>query len=621
MKQSVKKILILISVLIFVFIITMGIIVKNWVRGLDRVKLNTVTEHVYVLDKSPSSIEAESYYNPKLLLAYDLFSQGPENIEKKIFNLNYASDEILLNPLFSNFCEDIYCYQSPMKFEEIPSLLWRGLIGVEDLRFIKHQGVDFISIARALYADIKAMSFVQGGSTLTMQLVKNLFLSREKSIKRKLKEMVYAIYIEYTFSKEEILTSYFNETFWGALQGIKIKGLRAASFFYFSKKPKELTAYETGILISLLKGPNYYHPIRRTERLKSRVNVIVKKLVENGLIYLQEDELWKENKWNEWVENLKRKNKDKIYHSMWKTLKSKESSLSRYESLAFHYSVEETKKFLGNRIKDKDIGIKAIIGEIDCEECRPFYFYSKPERSKSIAIEKEIHQTGSIFKPLIYNHYLANGIQFSDTVSTDPITLNLISGRWTPKDASKAKEKEILIRDALMKSRNIPTIRLASRLGFQPLEETMEEFFEEDLKKPLAEFPAQLIGAIEIPVLKVFNVYSKFLKRECSKENRSVSLIINALSTPSLTTIRRVVSRKLKNHRFFGKTGTTNNGLDSWYVAYDGKQIYVLWMGLEGNRKDEKLVLSGASGAFRVFQNFLLNRGKRFHELHCIDEI
>ncbi|MEX0798727.1 MAG: biosynthetic peptidoglycan transglycosylase, partial [Bacteriovoracaceae bacterium] len=115
-----------------------------------------------------------------------------------------------LSPLLANDCRRYRCLQHRIPFAQIPSSLWKGLLGIEDFRFFQHQGIDYISIFRALLADIKAMSLVQGGSTLTQQLAKNLFLSNEKKLERKLREMIYALYLEKNFSKDEIITMYFN---------------------------------------------------------------------------------------------------------------------------------------------------------------------------------------------------------------------------------------------------------------------------------------------------------------------------------------------------------------------------------------------------------------------------
>ena len=170
---------------------------------------------------------------------------------------------------------------------------------MEDIRFIFHKGVDLRSILRALWVDLKAGSFVQGGSTITQQLVKNLYLSNEKTISRKIKEFIIALYIEQVYSKEKILETYLNEFVWGSLQGTKVKGVSSAAIFYFGKNVRYLEPYEAAILIAMLKGPYFYHPIRRPNRLRKRVNLIFEKL-KNLSLFPATEGLWGDLIWSKW---------------------------------------------------------------------------------------------------------------------------------------------------------------------------------------------------------------------------------------------------------------------------------------------------------------------------------
>jgi len=181
-------------------------------------------------------------------------------------------------------CLDLNCLQFKLNFADIPSVIWRSLIGIEDARFLEHEGVDWKALARALWVDIRLGKMAQGGSTITQQLAKNLFLSQEKSFKRKLKEMIYSFLIELKYSKQEILSAYLNEVFWGSLNGIRIKGVAAASIFYFGKHVQYLSEYEAAVLISILKGPYYLSPLNHLDRLKNRVSEVFKKLQNDSLM-------------------------------------------------------------------------------------------------------------------------------------------------------------------------------------------------------------------------------------------------------------------------------------------------------------------------------------------------
>lgn len=155
-------------------------------------------------------------------------------------NLYQVNQTVKFRSLLSNDCKELYCYQHYLPFEHIPSIFWKGLIGVEDQRYLDHFGVDLKSLFRATLANLKSMKYAQGGSTISQQLVKNIFFTSEKTFTRKLKEMIVSIYIETQFPKEKILEAYLNEVHWGALQGIKLKGVHAASLYYFGKNPMKL---------------------------------------------------------------------------------------------------------------------------------------------------------------------------------------------------------------------------------------------------------------------------------------------------------------------------------------------------------------------------------------------
>jgi len=540
-----------------------------------------------------------------------------------------AKQNLILPPLINNHCQKIYCLNYRISFDRIPISLLKGLIGIEDFRYLNHFGLDLKSILRAFMADLKAMRFVQGGSTLTQQLVKNIFLNQERSWKRKINEAILSIYVEMVFTKEQILTAYFNEVVWGGLQGIRIKGIYAASLFYMDKRLEDLTSYEVAILISLLKGPYFYHPINHTERLKNRAHLVHKKLIELGLLSeFSKEDGWTDSHWEKWVGELEEKQDNKPYFSLWKVINNNASFLGQFEQFAFERAVETTKMFLKNRIKGEDMAVKAIIGAVNCEgACQTsFKYYSKFERNKPEALDKEQHQVGSILKPIIYSSLIRHGLNWTDEISTSTFTLELKSGPWSPKEASPVVVSTITALDALKRSRNRPLIQFAKSIGFEKLELELKHYLP-NLISPLGEYPAQLIGAIELSMEEVFEVYTKFVHEQCAlaggedlgEENilPIEKTILYKLSDPSETTIRRVVNRSLVQARFFGKTGTTNSGLDNWYVAFDGKYLYVIWFGLEGDRRGKSLKLGGASSAFRLFQNYLIKRGRPFYELNC----
>lgn len=545
---------------------------------------------------------------------------------------------------YKNDCEIIYCYQHRLGFENIPSIFWKGLMGIEDTRFLDHFGIDLKSILRAIVVDLIEMKMVQGASTVTQQLVRNLFYSNKKTITRKLKEIISSIYIEIKFPKENILEAYFNEVFWGALGGVRIKGIYSASTFYFGKKPSEIDPYEASILIGMLKGPNYYNPIRKLERLKQRTKVVFRKLVSMSLFPRDFVRPWDDKKWEEWSQGLKEKAESEKFYNVWRVSLAKKNLLSNFELFVFYQKVSKIRAFVKKRSGNKDFAIKAIMGEpLESQNntaggANLFTYYSKYERRKAEAIEKERHQIGSTIKPILYRLYLDHGKTLNEEIETSPIELELKSGKWSPRESHGGIPEKVTLSEALATSLNRPVIRLAQEMGFDNLEQKLKGHIP-NLLTPLGQYPAQLLGAMELSVEELYRLYEDFVLKECrlfqEKEALESQLpplppgetrestpgfdsVLELLSDPTITTVRKAVGQHMKNMRFFGKTGTSNNGYDSWFVFYEGRRLGVIWVGLEGSRKkNNEIRLYGSNTSFKIFEEFYRDRGQRFSEFSC----
>lgn len=496
-----------------------------------------------------------------------------------------------------NDCQSVYCLQHRLTFDQIPGVFWKGLIGIEDYRFLDHFGIDPRSILRAIFVDLVEMRFVQGGSTLTQQLAKNLFYSSEKTLTRKFKEMVTAIYIDAYYPKESVLEAYFNEVYWGAFQGVQIKGLYAASLFYFNKTPATVSPYEAAILIGLLKGPNFYHPVRQIERLITRTNVVYERLIEIGLFSPELDEAWSEDEWERWHSFMRDRAHKRELLSLWHAIENIESSeqafMDAYETWVFYKVAHEHLQKVRGRIKERnsevstDISAKVVMRNLRGGE--DFLYYSKPERRKSFALSAEAHQIGSTFKPFIYRIFLNEGKEIDDEISLEPFTLKLKSGDWTPQELIDVKADDyVSLGEALVRSLNRPVIRVANEIGFDLLEQRLNESYEAlNLLTPLREYPSQLLGALEMSPLALMEVLSKFVKEECRLKHEGGDFVglLELLSRPHEGTIRHSVSQELSQLRFFGKTGTSNRGHDTWFIFFDGERIGTVWLGNEGARE------------------------------------
>ncbi len=632
MMRKVKIVLSIVAFMIFCASLGLSLAIWQVLRDFPKDSFRALTEEKLTRTDLPAHLEAGSSVDYQDLQQYYLFTQSNSSFEKWLAEqsgveslgkrLNVTQD-LPLPKLYANTCREVYCLQHALSFGHIPSLFWKSLIGVEDERFLEHGGIDYQSLLRALFTDIKEMRFAQGGSTLTQQLVKNLSLTNEKKLSRKFKEIVYAIYIETFFSKEEIIEGYLNEAYWGSLQGVRIKGLYSASLAYFAKKPQEINPFEVSILISLLKGPGFYSPLDHLDRLRQRAQVIFQKLKVMGMLP-PDAESWSDGQWESWKKELSARHQEKYAHALWNTLNDTQlqntEGFDGFDRYTMRRAVERLTPFLRQRTPDhwKNMAVKVFIGDLN--NGKNFTYYSRPERQLEKAINDEVHLVGSILKPIAYSVFLDMGKKYDDMVSLAPISLKLISGKWSPSEAHEPPTAESTLIEALFHSYNRPIIRLAEELGWDEIEKRLEVYLPHMLK-PLGQYPAQLLGGTERSVRQVFEIYQNFVMAECQKVRHPDLLeernLLYKMSDPKLTTVRQVVGEDMGQLSFFGKTGTSNAGLDNWFVAFDGRLLSVVWLGFEGDRRGIKLNLYGAGTAFRIFQDFTLNRGKRFNELDC----
>ena len=591
----------------------------------------------FAYKRSGAKFEEEARTSLRSFSLFYLFGSNKIPLNTWITENNVVRDkkdliftqDATLEGLIRNSCDEDRCFQLRRKFSQIPNVVKQVLIGVEDLRFLSHQGVDLKSILRAIIVDVANMRLAQGASTITQQVVKNLVLTQEKTIVRKIKEIFIAVYLERYLSKEEILTLYFNEIYWGAIGGVKTKGIAAAAMLYFQKSLEEVSEYESAILIGLLKGPYYYHPIFKTQRLKDRANLLYRKLVELGGVS-KISKKWDDKQWDKWVADLKKSqsSKDFLILSRLASLDDKKSQINDYEKYIIQKEVSKVLEGLKEGSFTSKVAIKDITCKTNCGE--PYFFYSSFERDTEVAFKDEIHPIGSTVKPIIYSYLFKNGINNEQLFSTEKLRMKLKTSVWRPRESSRNVPKEVSPEFALRRSLNRPLLRMVDLVGYEGVQTYLQSYFA-DLKIPLNEYPAQLLGAIDVSLEKLLLAYEKLIKQECSGsafEKESEDLIadgevrqrsaIQVLSDHKDSTLKRATHRLIKGLRFFGKTGTTNSGFDTWFIGFDGQYLAIIWVGWEGNRKEDlKFKNFGSSTAFPIYQNWLLERGKRLQELYC----
>ncbi|NKQ40788.1 MAG: PBP1A family penicillin-binding protein [Sulfurovum sp.] len=530
-------------------------------------------------------------------------------------------------------------------YDEIPGHMIEALVAIEDTMFFEHKGINPDAILRATYKVIKAGRFVEGGSTLTQQLVKNKLLTRTKTLRRKLYEAVLAVKIENELSKEQILERYLNEIFFGS----NYYGVKTAAFGYFHKKLEELTLKESAILMGLPKGPSYYNPLRHYKRSLNRANSVLRRMRNIGWIGEEEyltavketPKVYKssltQNVAPYIVDEIKRRFKGKFGdirtggYTIYTTIDLGMQEIARDAvKMGFNNTLKRYKesskktKFNGGMISvENNTGdILTLVGGVD---------YKKSAFNR---ITMTNRQPGSAFKPFIYQTALDMGYnpstKLTDLARTFQYSKNGKKKVWAPRNYERNFEGFIPLREALVHSRNLATINLVYDIGIGTIRKRLALLDVPNIPKDLS----IALGNLGISPLKMAQMYTVFSNNGHMIEPRLVSKIISKENAVLFETkpkeianftkpeqaylmtdiLKEVVSRgtgrkaKVKGIELTGKTGTTNDGVDAWFCGYSPTITTIVWFGRDNNRRIGKGATGGsvAAPSFAYFYRELL---------------
>jgi len=545
-------------------------------------------------------------------------------------------DPMLLDTLQKKGQED----RILVELQDYPQLLIDTLLLVEDRNFYHHSGVSPVAIIRAAFANMNAGRTVQGGSTLTQQLVKNFFLTSQRSLWRKFNEAYMALLINYRLSKDEVLSGYLNEIYLGQNYKDGVYGFGLASYFYFGRPILELSVDQIAFLVATVKGPSYYDPWRYPERATERRDLILRLLAKNGYISTQEYKSAIErplatierghmsvSKAPAFMSLLKRELNRKFGADLYE-----QSGLKIYTSLnpiaqqAAEKAVsgaltrlEKAKKLQGLEgamiVTDRKYGhVTAMVGGRKTQYAG---FNRALDASRSI---------GSLVKPAIYLTAFEQGYDLNSPLEDKPLRLNNQFGNnWKPKNYDHKYRGEVPLYQALMQSLNVPTVNLGMALGINNVIESLHRL---GVKKVDNEYPSMLLGALNMSPFQVAQMYQtlassgqyheltgllavvdetgelvyqqngkgepRFSREDTDMTLYNMSLVVEKGTARSLTWL-------LPNKTLAGKTGTTDNLRDSWFVGLDNRDVVTVWVGKDSNKPAE---LTGSSGALRVFSDY-----------------
>ncbi|PSU34077.1 penicillin-binding protein 1B [Photobacterium lutimaris] len=528
--------------------------------------------------------------------------------------------------------------------DEMPEALIDALIATEDRDFYQHDGVSPTAIARAFIANLKAGRTVQGGSTLTQQLAKNMFLTSERSLWRKAREAYMALIIDYRYSKDQILDAYLNQVYLAQSGRDAVHGFELGSRFYFGLPLSELRVDQQALLVGLVKGPSYYNPWRYPDRTKRRRDLVLQLMFESGVLE-QEDYLVAVDKPLDIQEKGTISNRQPAYFGqLQRELAAKVKNYQAGQGLRLFTTLDPRSQEMAEQSVRKvipqleskagdQLETAVVIADRESGEIRAMVGGSRPGYDGFNRAVDAKRQIGSVVKPAIYLAALERPKRFSLSTSLQdrPLTLKGQNGEnWSPRNYDRQYRGEVPLYTALAKSYNIPTVNLGMAVGLDEVINTMEKLGID--KNEVPALPSILLGAFTLTPVEVTQMYQTIASGGHRTELSALGAVVDSkgnilyqslpISTQTVSPqaswltmygLQRVVSEGtgrylnqiLPSSRLAGKTGTSDKGRDSWYVGVDGREVVTIWMG----RDDNKAVkLTGSSGPLRLYADYIQNR-------------
>ncbi|EMW2233695.1 bifunctional glycosyl transferase/transpeptidase [Enterobacter hormaechei] len=527
-----------------------------------------------------------------------------------------------------------------------PDLLVDTLLATEDRHFYEHDGISLYSIGRAVLANLTAGRTVQGASTLTQQLVKNLFLSSERSYWRKANEAYMAVLMDARYSKDRILELYMNEVYLGQSGDNEIRGFPLASLYYFGRPVEELSLDQQALLVGMVKGASIYNPWRNPKLALERRNLVLRLLQQQQVI---DQELYDmlsarplgvqprggvispQPAFMQMVrQELQSKLGDKV-----KDL-SGVKIFTTFDSVAqdaAEKAAVEGIPVLKKQRKLSDLETAMVVVDRNTGEVRAMVGGAEPQYAGYNRAMQARRSIGSLAKPATYLTALSqpNLYRLNTWIADAPISLRQPNGQvWSPQNDDKQFSGQVMLVDALTRSMNVPTVNLGMALGLPAITDTWQKLGVP--KDQLHPVPAMILGALNLTPIEVAQAFQTIASggnraplsalRSVIAENGSVlyqsfpqaeRAVPAQAAYMTLWTMQQVVQRgtgrqlgaKYPGLHLAGKTGTTNNNVDTWFAGIDGREVVITWVGRDNNQPTK---LYGASGAMSIYQRYLANQ-------------
>jgi penicillin-binding protein 1B len=534
---------------------------------------------------------------------------------------------------------------------ELPRHLIDALLVVEDRRFHEHHGLDLRRLAGALVANLRARRVRQGGSTITQQLVKNVFLSHERTVLRKLREAWLALRVERAHGKDEILEAYLNTIYLGQRGPISVVGVEAAARHYFGHSARTLSLAESALLVGMIRGPGYYSPWKHPEQALARRNRVLALMAKAKVVSDPEAAAAK----GQPLGNVARRAAPP--RSAWFLARLERELAAALPDLDLHAQRVvvfsgldaqlqlEAERAVGRgieeleaaypRLRGGDAKLQAALVALDPRSGAILAYVGGRSWSESQfdRVAQARRQPGSAFKPVVLLAALARGAQgappftLASLLLDEPLEVDTPQGPWRPANYEKEFRGAVTLRRAVEDSLNVPIVRVAQALGPQAIVDVARRM---GIESPLEAVPSLALGTGETSPLELARAYALLANGGERVELRSAFHVTDARLRPLLEAparrerefdpaeVRLVTSalegvvdrgtghalRALGYHGpVAGKTGTTNDARDAWFVGYTPELVAAVWVGFDEGRP---LGLTGARAALPIFARFLV---------------
>lgn len=527
-----------------------------------------------------------------------------------------------------------------IKLENTPDALIQGLMATEDRDFYQHYGVSFKAIVRALWINVRAGAVVQGGSTITQQLVKNFYLTSEKSLWRKLNEAFMALILEYRFQKDDILEAYLNEIYLGQDGASSVHGFGLASEFYFGRPLKKLPLHEVAALVALVRGPSYYDPRKHADRSIKRRNLVLEEMHQQGYITKKQAIEAKHQKLKVIARSHRSANRYPGFIDLVKRQLRQEyreddltseglkvfTTLDTRVQNVLEKTISQKLKQLEKKPKTNKLETAVIVTRRETGEIVALAGGRNPSGAGFNRALDAVRPIGSLIKPVVYLTALEYPDRYTVTTKISDTAFEVKGKKgklWQPNNYDKIEHGDVELHSALSHSYNLATVRIGMDVGIARIAKTMKSL---GVNRPVNLFPSLLLGASPLTPIEVTQMYQTLAGDGFATPLRSIQAVIAAdgeklqsypytvrqTVDPAATYITNTILQEVmtegtgrsaylyipKDFALAGKTGTTNKLRDSWFAGFSGDYLSVAWVGRDDNKPSG---LTGASGALQIW--------------------